>query len=78
MPRTRWAAHVLAASLLAVHWAGPRPAVPNEARIEGTWVIESVQKDDEPDPAQVGGSLTFTAGSVTFQPRVVQFTDGAS
>jgi hypothetical protein len=74
--RTRWAAHVLAAALLAVHWAGRQPATPpTPGPLEGTWVIASVERDGEPDPAQVGGTMTFADGSLTLLPKVVQFSD---
>jgi hypothetical protein len=79
MARTRWAAHVLAAALLAVHWAGRQPATPpapeSTGPLEGTWVIESVERDGQSDPAQVGAAMTFADGSLTFLPKVVQFSD---
>ena len=73
MPRTRWAAHLLAAALLAAGWRGAQPAAPPAAGpLEGTWVIESVQRDGEPDPAQAGGSMTFAGGAVLAWPAAVR------
>ena len=50
MPRIRWAAHLLAAALLAAPWAGRHPARPAPDPLEGTWVIASVQRDGAADP----------------------------
>jgi hypothetical protein len=80
MPRIRWVAFGLAAALLAVNGDGrptavPRDALPAAEGLEGTWLITSVVRDGAPDPAQIGGSLTFAGGSVTLQPRVVELTD---
>jgi hypothetical protein len=76
--RIRWAPFVLTAALLVPGWGGRHSAArPTADGLEGTWVIESVQKDGEPDPVQVGGYLTFADGSVILQPAAVQFSDAA-
>jgi hypothetical protein len=76
MPRIRWAAHLLAAALLAAPWAGRQLAAPPAAEpVDGTWVIASVQKDGTADPGQVGGALTFADGSVTLVPAAVHLSD---
>jgi hypothetical protein len=78
MPRIRWAAHLLAAALLAVGWRGVQPAAPPAAGpLEGTWVIDSVLRDGEPDPAQAGGTMTFTGGAVLARPAAVRFSSSA-
>ena len=41
--------------------------------LDGTWEILSVHRDGEPDPVQIGATLTFTNGEVKFQPNVPQF-----
>ena len=79
MPRIRWAAHLLAVTLLAAPWGARHLAAPKAAGpLEGTWFIVSVPRDGEPDPAQIGGSMTFAGGAVTFRPAVVQFSDAFS
>jgi hypothetical protein len=76
MPRIRWAAHLLAAALLAAPWARPQAAAPRAADpLAGTWVIASVQRDGAADPDQVGGTLTFADGSVTLVPAAFRPSD---
>ncbi|HJT77306.1 MAG TPA: hypothetical protein VJ739_08895 [Gemmataceae bacterium] len=60
---------ILAATQLAADLGGRPPFPRADGRLEGTWVIESVRRDGEPDPAQVGGTVTFASRSVTFRPR---------
>jgi hypothetical protein len=59
---------ILAAAQLAAHLGGPRPAAQTDGRLEGTWVIESVRRDGQPDLGPVGGAVTFAGRSVTFRP----------
>jgi len=75
MPRIRWAAHLVAAALLAAPWAARQPAARVADPLAGTWVIASVQRDGAADPDQVGGTLTFADGSVTLVPAAFRQSD---
>jgi hypothetical protein len=79
MLRIRWAALLLVAALLAGKGGGDRSALNSDWKsLQGTWTIQSVQRDGEPDPLQVGAHMTFAGDEVTFQQQVVQIADGTS
>jgi hypothetical protein len=79
MSRIRWAMLGIAMTLLVGCSRSAQPAEDGQAeRLEGSWVITSVQRDGKPDPLQVGAQMTFTANQATFQPTVRQFVDEMS
>ena len=47
-------------------------------RLEGSWLVTSVQRDGEPDPLQMGARMTFAGNRIMFQPKALQIADGSS
>jgi hypothetical protein len=80
MTRLRAAAVLLVVPLLLSSRRAEAPLVaPLEVqRLQGTWLIESVQRDGQPDPVQIGAQMTIQGNRVTFQPNVVQHVEAFS
>jgi hypothetical protein len=50
-------------------------------RLQGTWVVISVQRNGALDPTQVGALLTFEQSAVRFKPKErppINLADGTS
>jgi len=57
---------------------GTAPAADGAGSLEGVWAITSVVRNGDPDPLQVGESVTFSADQVIFHPKVPELANALS
>jgi hypothetical protein len=78
MQRIGLAALLLILALLPPVGGGVGPVAGlDEEGLQGAWEIASIQRDGEPDLAQVGGHVTFAGQRVEFIPRPTILLTGA-
>jgi hypothetical protein len=68
MRRSRLAALILVAAVLASNRFADPSSIPLAERLQGTWGIVSAEMDGAPDPSQVGGTIVFFGEHVRFAP----------
>ena len=77
MTQTRITALILGAALLVGKWGIDRSATPIAGPFEGTWEINSVQREGVDNPAQVGSRLIFADNTVKLESWFAAWGDEA-
>lgn len=78
MARRTWTVVIVVAAVVSGNWGGQPFAVPSDHdRLQGVWIIQSVQKDGQTDVSRIGATLTFTGETVEYVRNALVLLDRA-